>query len=137
MTRCIQCGLGLLLVANISFSQLVSDTLLVSYTIQQLDSIYASSGIPSFVGDLNYPVDAYKVIYQTPDPAGNPTTASGVIFMPQNVPCGAPMVSYQHGTIADNSGVPSNMGGEFIIGLIAATHGYVVTPKPQNPCHLN
>ena len=127
MRRFILWGLGFLLAANTSFSQLISDTLLVSYTIQQLDSVYSASGIPAFVGEVNYPVDAYKIIYQTPDPAGNTTTASGVVFVPQNVPCDAPMVSYQHGTIADNSGVPSNMGGEFVIGLIAATHGYVVS----------
>ena len=45
----------------------------------------------------------------------------------RNTACGAPLISYQHGTISNNSNVPSNMGGEFIIGLIAAAHGYVVS----------
>jgi len=126
MKKCILCGLGILIACNISFSQLVSDTFLVSYTMQQVDSVYTANGIPTFAGEVNYPVDAYKVIYQTPDASGDTTIASGALFMPQNVPCGAPIISYQHGTISNNSNVPSNMGGEFIIGLIAAAHGYVV-----------
>ena len=126
MKKHILFGLGLMVSCNILFSQLVSDTFLVSYTMQQVDSIYTANGIPTFAGEVNYPVSAYKIIYQTPNPSGDTTIASGALFIPQNVPCGAPIISYQHGTISKNANVPSKMGGEFVIGLVAAAHGYVV-----------
>ena len=77
MKKHILFGLGLMVSCNILFSQLVSDTFLVSYTMQQVDSIYTANGIPTFAGEVNYPVSAYKIIYQTPNPSGDTTIASG------------------------------------------------------------
>lgn len=127
MTKQILLGLSMLISPSLSFSQLVSDTFLVNYTTQQVDSIYTANGIPPFAGEVNYPVDTYKIIYKTPGPLGDTTIASGALFVPQNAPCGAPIISYQHGTISKNANVPSKMGGEFMIGVIAASHGYVVS----------
>jgi len=107
-------------------AQLLSDTLLVSYSLAQVDSVFQASGIPAFAGDVIYPIDIYKLIYETPDATGGTTYTSGTLFIPRNDTCNGPLISYQHGTITDHSGLPSNLGGESVIGIIAATGGYRV-----------
>ncbi|MBT6438346.1 MAG: T9SS type A sorting domain-containing protein [Flavobacteriales bacterium] len=111
---------------NTLYAQLLSDSLMISYTQQQVDSIYTSAGIPSFVGQTNYDVNVYKILYETTGATGAVTTASGALFLPENVSCGLPIISYQHGTLANESGLPSKLGGEALIGTIAASHGYAV-----------
>ena len=90
---------------NTLYAQLLSDSLMISYTQQQVDSIYTSAGIPSFVGQTNYDVNVYKILYETTGATGAVTTASGALFLPENVSCGLPIISYQHGTLANESGI--------------------------------
>ena len=118
--------ISFLCIINPVISQVVLDSLMSNYSPQQIDSIYNAEGIPNFVGQSNYAVDVFKVIYETHDANGDPTTASGAIFLPVNAPCGVPIISYQHGTLANQSGLPSRLGGESIIGTVAASHGYAV-----------
>jgi len=50
----------------------------------------------------------YKITYNTIDVHGEPTIASGAVYVPQ-IDCDTlPMISYQHGTVFDTVAVPSN-----------------------------
>lgn len=120
-------GLLFFVISNWCQAQLLSDTLLASYTIAEVDSIYIASGIPPYIaGDVIHPIEIYKLIYETQDALGGTTYTSGTLFIPKNDTCNGPMVAYQHGTISDHASLPSNLGGEAIIGIIAATGGYRV-----------
>jgi pimeloyl-ACP methyl ester carboxylesterase len=127
MMKKIGVGLAMMMMTNWSIGQLLSDTLIATYTTTEIDSIYTASGLPSFVGDIIYDIEVYKLIYQTPDAVGGITYASGALFIPVGDTCNGPLIGYQHGTIANDANVPSRIGGEAIIGIIAATGGYRVT----------
>lgn len=73
-----------------------------------------------------YSVQLYRVVYETIDPNGARTTASGALVLPQNPPGALPLVSYQHGTIALTNDPPSsmNLSGEVSVGIAFATTGY-------------
>ena len=76
-------------------------------------------------------VRLFKVAYASviPERGGQAVTAYGLVAIPENVAPGAPIVSYQHGTIFDRSWVPSNPDGsletQFMISQFAS-HGYIV-----------
>jgi hypothetical protein len=74
-----------------------------------------------------YSVNALKVIYRTIDGRGNPTTASGVVFLPAvSETTYMPVFSYLHGTLTRDLDAPSNLQGiETIIGWIMAMDGYI------------
>lgn len=74
-----------------------------------------------------YTVNAVKIIYNTIDGKGNPTIASGVVFLPavQNV-TNVPVFSYLHGTLTRDADAPSNLIGiESAIGWIMSMDGYI------------
>jgi Secretory lipase len=71
-----------------------------------------------------WPVNLYKIDYETVDPFGLPITASGALFVPQGVSNSLPLFSYQHGTEFLKSQVPST-GESRDIGLLFASSGYV------------
>ena len=91
-----------------------------------------SEAIASFFGDYaqnlqyNYDVNLYKIDYNTIDPEGNPTLASGLAIVPVSTTKSFPLLSYQHGTTLMKTNVPSQMKGDFEAGLIFATDGYIV-----------
>ncbi len=76
-------------------------------------------------------VKLFKVAYSSviPEKGDQPVTAYGLVAIPENVAPGAPIVSYQHGTIFDRSWVPSNPDGsletQFMISQFAS-QGYIV-----------
>jgi hypothetical protein len=74
-----------------------------------------------------YPVNAVKIIYNTIDGQGNPTTASGVVFLPAVTETTyMPVFSYLHGTLTRDFDAPSNLKGiESVIGWIMAMDGYI------------
>jgi len=77
--------------------------------------------------NATYAVNTFRVTYETLDPVLGPTIASGALFVPVGIAAPADLLSYQHGTIHRRQDAPSNAGvTERIIGMIAATHGYVV-----------
>jgi pimeloyl-ACP methyl ester carboxylesterase len=79
--------------------------------------------------NYNYDADLYKIDYNTIDPAGNPTLASGLIVVPKNSSVFFPLLSWQHGTAANKMDVPSNFlldQSDLGVGLLFATDGYVV-----------
>ncbi|TNF41227.1 MAG: hypothetical protein EP310_07630, partial [Bacteroidetes bacterium] len=74
-----------------------------------------------------YSVNAVKLIYETIDGRGNPTVASGVVFLPVVTETTyMPVFSYLHGTLTRDLDAPSNLKGiESIIGWIMAMDGYI------------
>ncbi|RLD38957.1 MAG: hypothetical protein DRI74_02235 [Bacteroidetes bacterium] len=74
-----------------------------------------------------YKVEMIKLSYSTIDSEGEPTTASGALFIP--VTGGTfPMLSYQHGTLAKRTNVPTYMGSnstEGMVGALSASLGFI------------
>lgn len=72
-------------------------------------------------------VTAVKVIYNTIDATGNPTMASGVVFLPAvATPVQTPLFLYLHGTLTRDLDAPSYLQGiETVIGWIMAMDGYI------------
>lgn len=72
-----------------------------------------------------YGVEVHKIVYETLDPLGARTQASGVLAVPQNPGTALPLASYQHGTLVLDSEAPSvSPLGERVIGIAFATTGY-------------
>ncbi len=70
-------------------------------------------------------VDIYKVTYLTPDVSGNPSTASGLMVVPEDLTKIYPLLCYQHGTSASPQDVPSALNGESGLVLVLSGMGYV------------
>ena len=109
-----------------SQDKLISYTVIDSFEIAEIEQLAQDLGVPSVFLSFNYAVDLYKLIYNTIDPHGEPTIASGAIAIPRDIRCALPIASYQHGTIALKTAVPSNFSEEANIGLLYATDGYIV-----------
>ena len=71
-----------------------------------------------------WPVQFYKITYETVDPFGLPITASGAIYLPQTGSNALPLFSFQHGTQFLKSSAPSQ-GWTNRVGLLFASSGYV------------
>ncbi len=73
-------------------------------------------------------VKQYKIIYQTTNTDGTSIQASGAMIVPDNAKAALSLISYQHGTISDESLAPSNFSaaGEGTIASLIATLGYIV-----------
>ncbi len=100
----------------------ISETTLFERSAAQLNADFAAAGLPL---SARFDVTAYKVVYETIDPQGGVTQASGALFVPRNAPGARPLASYQHGTLTRKDEAPSAGGGEQLIGLILAADGYV------------
>jgi hypothetical protein len=96
-----------------------------SFTKTQVDSILRSVGLPGGIFTTNYGVKTYKVIYNTYDADSVPTTASGLMVVPQGTPCKRPLFSYQHNNIIRKQDAPSFYRNEWFVGLAAASIGFV------------
>jgi pimeloyl-ACP methyl ester carboxylesterase len=102
--------------------KLLSSNLLATYTTTQLNTIFASYGIPL---TAQYGVKVYKLVYETIDPLGGRTQASGGQFLPQGVGKGLPLLSWQHGTTTMTNDVASRLNyGDSDLGLVFASAGY-------------
>ena len=95
-----------ILITSTAFSQqLITITPLSSHTLSNVQS-YTGIWSPA-VADLN-PVKSYKVTYNTTDVHGNPTVASGAVYIPTLTDCDyAPILAYEHGTEFLRNNVPS------------------------------
>ena len=86
-----------------------------------IGSIFVTLFLPTY-----YDVAAYRIVYETIDPQGNPTLASGSVFRPLGNNCNLAMVNYHHGTLTADRDVPSGFTGiESVIGFALATDSYV------------
>lgn len=113
-------------VAAVPVSQrgrVLSVSLVRTMTAGQINLYFFLGGIPL---TAQYDVRMYKVGYETITPLGGRTTASGALLLPLNTGKLLPLVSYQHGTIAETNAAPSSMNvtGEAGVGLALACTGY-------------
>ncbi|MGB0368673.1 MAG: hypothetical protein ACPGD8_04665, partial [Flavobacteriales bacterium] len=93
----------LLLLLTVSFSSfgqgtIVEDTIVLHLDFDDIDNLLAENGIPAGILPINYEVDVHRVVYQTPNVDGTPTTASGLVCLPTGDTCAMPMMAYLHGT---------------------------------------
>lgn len=96
---------------------LISDSLLETHTTQDLVGLG--------VGNAQNGIEIYKLVYNTIDPFGGPTIASGALVLPITPACYHPLAAYMHGTILDREDVPSRLSGEIIVGYFLGGTGYV------------
>ena len=97
--------------------------------IKTVDQILTELGAAALAaGDLRYDVALYRVGYQTLDPFGRLTPASGIVGVPLGVPGGVPLLSVQHGTITSRADAPSvdpaETGADLALYLMGAS-GYL------------
>jgi len=92
------------------------------------------------LGAPQYNVKAYQIVYISVDHSGKEIPVSGVVLVPQtNSDAPLPLLVYQHGTIIDNSGMPSGMDSSDEAKLLFATfatRGYVVAMTDYVGCGL-
>lgn len=70
-------------------------------------------------------VSMYKITYGTTNPQGEPTIATGAVFVPDLPGCALPLAAYNHGTVYLKSDVPSNNNGEALIGKYLGGFGFL------------
>ncbi|MCF6242528.1 MAG: lipase family protein [Bacteroidales bacterium] len=94
--------------------------------IKSLLSLYSYS-FANQIG-YTYDVDLYSIKYETINPDGSETIASGLLAVPAGKSTVSPLLSFQHGTVLKDNLVPSTLalGSGMEIGLIFGTEGYVV-----------
>ncbi len=107
---------------------LLSASLIATKTVEE---IILENPLATLAGlDLRFDVAIYRITYQTQDAFGNRIPASGIISIPLEIPAGAPILSFQHGTITDRSHAPSvnpeKTGADLALYLMGA-RGYLVT----------
>jgi hypothetical protein len=104
--------------------KLISSNHLPSYAASTLNFIFGLYGIANITAQ--YGVDRYQIVYETIDPLGGRTTASGGLFIPQQAGTNWPLLSYSHGTITQTNQVPSiALTEDTLAGLAFASVGYV------------
>ena len=117
-----------LLFSFCSVSQIVSYELVKSWSLSDVQEMYDDNLLPSNVGQINYEVDGYKILYFTPNHNGNLVLCSGAIYLPKGTICPSPVLSWQHGTTSYDLWAPSNvLSDNNVIGVVGASHGYIVT----------
>jgi hypothetical protein len=112
---------------SVNAQHVLSDTLLNSMTITEVDSFRQSISIAAdSVVQINYGIDIYRITYTTTNAQGTDTThASGLLILPNSAICPLPISTFAHGTVANKTLVPSRMSPEAIIGMLMAADGYV------------
>ncbi len=108
--------------------KILSQELLASHTTESVTELLNTfDPLASLLFPPNYPVDVYKIIYETPDANNGITQTSGTLVVPRSVGADLPLASYLHGTILNKNDVPSAGSQEQLIGIgLAATGGYAV-----------
>jgi hypothetical protein len=111
--------------ANAQFTNQI--TLLNTFSVHQIDSLfYVLTGQNLFTLGFTYPVNTYRVMYNTVSYDSTPTVASGLLCVPVGVPCKTGLISYQHGTQTQKNQVASyEQGAEWFISVCAASLGLV------------
>ena len=113
--------------------RLISYEKLLSYNVNQVDSVIDANGFGPFV-DAKNGVDYYKVLYLTPyKHVDSLVQVSGVVVTPTNttLTCAAPIVEWSHGTQMEADKVASRLvGRNTLIGIILAANG-LLTVMPD------
>jgi pimeloyl-ACP methyl ester carboxylesterase len=80
----------------------------------------------------SHDIEVHRIVYKTKTPDGKETNASGVVMFPR-LDESLPLISYQHGTITEESSAPSNitslgLNQSGIMALFASTAMIVSMP---------
>lgn len=103
--------------------KLLSSSLVTNFSAFTLNLFYILNGIPL---TAQYGVNCYKVVYETVDPLGGRTTASGGLYLPQQTGKNWPLFSFSHGTLTQTNDVPSvSLTLDAFAGVAFASVGYV------------
>ena len=98
-----------------------------SFTIEEVEALMRdiNPALPQLIR-AEYPADLYTILYETPDWNGKMTYASGMLAVPKT---GSQtkhgIISYQHGTVLDKAGVATRGQGEWQLGAILASNGFI------------
>ncbi len=105
--------------------QLVSWSLAGIVSAADLNKGLVSLGITTIT--VTSGASCYKLTYETPNPAGSLIHASGLVCLPATTKSNRPVISYQHGTIFQNSDAPSHFltSTEGAIGAVLAGLGFI------------
>ncbi|MFE3262070.1 hypothetical protein ACFXPS_42820 [Nocardia sp. NPDC059091] len=91
------------------------------------DEIRAALAADEFdTGAVRFDVETYRLTYETVDPGGRPTTASGVLALPRNGRRDLATVAYEHGTQPTKAAAASvtEESGDLVATLTYATAGF-------------
>ncbi len=102
--------------------KLISSTLMTNFSAFTLNVFYLLNGLNL---TAQYGVNCYKVVYETIDPLGGRTTASGGLYLPQHTGVNWPLLSFSHGTVTQTNDVPSQaVTLDAFAGIAFASVGY-------------
>lgn len=120
-------GIALLPLLTCAQGTIIQDTLILQLSTQDIEDLLTAQGLPTGVLALDYPVDVHRIVYNTPDPNGNPTYASGLVFIPTGVECPLPLFTYMHGTKIKKLQTFYYLADEWFLGAVMASSGYVTS----------
>ncbi|HEX3786691.1 MAG TPA: lipase [Pseudonocardiaceae bacterium] len=100
--------------------QLVSEQHLSTLTPAQTTSTLTQAGFDASA--VHFGVDAYRLVYRTIDPAGHPTTASGLLVLPRNGSRDLWTMSFTHGTESYRPDAPSSWQPDGFLTSPAVTY---------------
>ena len=106
---------------------ILSTSYIKSYTAASIRTYLTTINLDINV-DIVYDVDAYRIVYLTPDINGNLIQASGAVMIP-NASESLPAISFHHGTQTKRELVASvdpTSIAEGFAGLVASSAGFVV-----------
>jgi pimeloyl-ACP methyl ester carboxylesterase len=105
--------------------ELVSFGEIATFDTAQLNQQFAILGLTGITASGS--VTCYKLSYGTPDVSNVLITASGLVCLPSAKSGGNPVISYQHGTIFQDSEAPSSFiqSAEAVVGIVLAGLGYI------------
>ena len=102
--------------------KLLSSSLTTNFSAFTLNLFYLLNSIPL---TAQYGVDCYKVVYETIDPLGGRTIASGGLYLPHQTGINWPLLSFSHSTVTQTNDVPSvSLNLDAFAGVAFACVGY-------------
>lgn len=107
--------------------QIISSSYLAYKTTDDMKLVFSFLGVEDSI-NYQYPIELYKIKYETITPQGEETVASGLVVVPKNTSATLPLVSFNHGTELNKLTVPSRLvyNSGFEVGMMFATEGYAV-----------
>ena len=108
-----------------SAGELVAFNEVIALDATGLTTLVATQGLTGIA--VTSGATCYKLTYGTPDVSGKLITASGLVCLPSAKSGGNPVISYQHGTIFQDSEAPSSFitSSEAAVGVVLAGLGYI------------
>lgn len=107
--------------------ELLSYNLLSTHSQASINLVVQLLGIDGNYS-ASYDVDSYKITYRTLDVSGAFIEASGLLSVPKKLADQtSPMISYQHGTIFEDSSAPSNSATVSDKPILVASQGFIVS----------